>query len=412
MINYSETDQLETPFFLFNAPLLEKEVSTIQQLFTNHWSNYMLAYSVKTNSFPTLGALMLRMGAAAEVVSEDEYNLVEHIGFAADNIVSNGPIKSASWVHSLLNKNAIINIDSKREIDYVIDYVDKNPTKKVSIGIRMNVDIEAYYPGESKANVDGSRFGFSYENGELGDVINKIKLHPSIAINGLHLHINTQSRSTEMYRFLVRYFSRVINEYNLDDIAYFDIGGSFFGGMPNKPTWSDYIPAIADELLLQGFDPNKLKLIIEPGIGLLASCFDYVTSVVDIKTIRDIDYAVFDGSRIHVDPLMHKENYFYSILPLKSDQNKEVSGQQSLVGFTCMENDRFFKLHNQPKLRVGDRIVFHKMGAYTLTLAPLFISYFPPVYMLNNKNEIVCARPKWGVNEFVQLADIDKNLKK
>ena len=44
--------------------------------------------------------------------------------------------------------------------------------------------------------------------------------------------------------------------------------------------------------------------------------------MVDIKTIRDIDYAVFDGSRIHVDPLMHKENYFYSILPLKSDQNK------------------------------------------------------------------------------------------
>ena len=115
MINYSETDQLETPFFLFNAPLLEKEVSTIQQLFTNHWSNYMLAYSVKTNSFPTLGALMLRMGAVAEVVSEDEYNLVEHIGFAADNIVSNGPIKSASWVHSLLT-NAIINIDSKEKL--------------------------------------------------------------------------------------------------------------------------------------------------------------------------------------------------------------------------------------------------------------------------------------------------------
>ena len=46
-----------------------------------------------------------------------------------------------------------------------------------------------------------------------------------------------------------------------------------------------------------------------------------------------------------------------------------------------MEDDRLMTLHDQPALSVGDRVVFYKVGGYTMSFQPtLFIEPPPPVY--------------------------------
>ena len=44
-----------------------------------------------------------------------------------------------------------------------------------------------------------------------------------------------------------------------------------------------------------------------------------------------------------------------------------------------MEGDRFFKLEDA-SLEVGDTVVFEKVGAYTMGLAPQFIEFYPAVF--------------------------------
>lgn len=102
-----------------------------------------------------------------------------------------------------------------------------------------------------------------------------------------------------------------------------------------------------------------------------------------------------------MDPLMTKKSYFYHIEPIGQEDKKDRLEKQVISGFTCMENDRLFELKDAPALQEGDRIVYEKVGAYTMCLSPLFIGYFPAVYM-EDRGEIFCIRQKWNVDEYVK----------
>ncbi|MEG2599780.1 MAG: diaminopimelate decarboxylase, partial [Muribaculaceae bacterium] len=78
---------------------------------------------------------------------------------------------------------------------------------------------------------------------------------------------------------------------------------------------------------------------------------------------------------------------------------------QQLVGFTCLENDRFFTLKDTSLFK-DDIVRFEKVGAYTMSLSPLFISFFPAVYIMHTDGTISCGREKWGANEFMQLSKL------
>ena len=393
-IEYKNATELNTPFFLFDVDHLTDQVRLIKKAFERYWNNALIAYSVKTNSLPFLSKVLLNQNIAAEVVSEDEFNLVNKVGFYGSDIVCNGPIKSKTWIDNILHHKCYLNIDSKTELDLVTEYSDTHPSQIIKVGLRVNNDIEDIFPNASTAGVNGSRFGFSNETGEL-----------EAAILELHLHTSTNLRSLDVYRYIVDKFDKIVKAYSLYDIEYLDVGGGFYGEISTKPTWDDYLSAIAQELFSKKYSPTKLKIIIEPGVSLLSGCFSYYTKVVDVKDTKRSHWVLLDGSRTHIDPLMHKtvKNYFFTIV-----QNKETSQYskpQVLAGYTCLEYDTFFQLENERELRLGDMIRFDKVGAYTLTFSPLFISWFPTVYYISN-NKLGIAREKWTTDEFMQKSQL------
>lgn len=397
------SDNLKTPYFVLDRKVLDGEVRRLNDAAFTYWPNTIVAYSVKTNSLPYLATMMNEAGIYAEVVSEDEYNMVGLCGYKPDHIVCNGPIKSSGFVAQLMDRHTIVNIDSHAEVIYAIKHASENPQKEFGVGLRVNVDIEKFFPGESKAGEQGSRFGFCMENGELLSAIMKLSQCPNIYINGLHLHVSTSTRKVEIYELLTEVFLRLVREYSLTRIEYFDIGGGFFGGIPNKPGWKDYISAISAILNGGGFHSENLALVLEPGVSLLAGAFSYVASVIDVKQTNRSRFVVTDGSRIHIDPFFHKSSYFYEHL---STFQKPVLEKQIVVGFTCLEYDNIMVLENEEEVSIGDRFQFNKLGAYSITLSPLFISYFPAVYLRDADGTMVCVREKWTAKEFVQKSKI------
>lgn len=383
-------DEKNTPYFLIDEDAIDGNYQFLKKSLEDAWANYSIGYSYKTNSLPWVIAHFKDLGCFAEVVSDDEYDLAVSIGVEKNHIIYNGIAKTKETFLEAVKNHAVVNIDSEYEIDW-LNELDKGD---YSVGIRCNFDLESMCPGQTQCGEDGERFGFCYENGELKRAIDRIR-QTGVKVNGLHLHKSSKTRMPDIYRAIAVTAVEVARKYELS-LSYIDIGGGFFGGLKTKPQFPEYFEMIAN-ILKQQFDPAETKLIIEPGMAVIGASVDYITTVADIKkTTRNI-FAVTDGSRIHIDPLMNKSNYFFDIQRL--DENRKVIERQVISGFTCMEHDRLFDLRNEKELLPGDRIIYHKVGAYTMCLSPLFIKWFPDVYV-KSRDEVVKVRSRWTAEDY------------
>ncbi len=391
---------MKTPYFLLDEQELERNIDSLQTALAAHWKNHIIGYSFKTNSLPWLVDYFKNKGCYAEVVSGDEYHLAQIMGYAKDKIIYNGPCKSRKTFLEAIENGCLVNIDARRELEWLWELADGN-NKKYEVGLRINFDLEKYCPNETAMGAEGSRFGFCYENGELKKAIDYIGALKHIHIAGIHLHCGSSSRSLNIYRTIAGIAARVKRAYALD-LKYVNVGGGFCGGLKDKPQFRDYIPVIADELSKE-FDQENTTLVVEPGVSLVASPFEFVTSIIDVKKTTANNFAVTDGSRINVDPLMKKSTYFYDIIYAQDNEaERQLLDTQVIVGFTCMENDRLFELVGQPRLSVGDRVVYQKTGAYTLCLSPLFIRYYPAVYLRRGDN-FYCLRSRLTAADYLHI---------
>ena len=382
---------MKTPYYVIHKEELDRGICKLKQAFDKYWNNYIVGYSYKTNSLPWVADYFYKAGCYAEVVSEHEYKLGQYMKVSPERFIYNGPIKSQESMIDALMNGAYVNLDAWREIDW-LDQLPKD--RHYNLGIRVNYDIEQACPGQSSSGSEGGRFGFCYENGELKRAIDTI-LNKGFKIAGLHLHNSSKTRGIDIYRASAIKACELAKRYGLE-LDFVDIGGGFFGGLSNKPQFGDYLRVISSELS-NYFNSQKTKLILEPGMSLIGSPVSYVTSVIDVKDTTYGRFVVTDGSRTQIDPLMRKTGYFYSI---EQAENKPSFVKQVVSGYTCMENDRIFVAENKPELQVGDLITYEKVGAYTMCLTPLFIKYFPAVYV-EDKDGITLVRREWEPQDYV-----------
>lgn len=386
---------VQTPCYILDEEELEKSISGFKSALQNCFLDSIIGYSVKTNSLPYCLCVARDEGCYAEVVSADEYELALQCGFDKKRIIYNGPMKSReSFLDAIIN-GAIVNLETHRELEWLKEL---SVSKQYSVGLRLNVNITRVSPEDADGDNDNSRFGFSDETEEFQNAVGIIDNLPNVKLVGLHIHRTAHSRSTRFYRNSIKYACETIHKYGLG-LDYIDVGGGFFGIFPNKPTYHDYADVFKAELAEYHLD--RLRIIVEPGNALAASCFSFLSEVIDVKHVEtDRWFITTDGSRNDVDPLFHKTAYISELL---TSANGDVVGEQVVSGCTCLEFDRLFTLKNQPLLSVGDRILYKNVGAYTMCLSPLFIRYFPSVYVIEN-GEYRLIRNKWTASDYLQKA--------
>lgn len=386
---------INTPAYILKKEVLECSIDELKSSLSRFFKKNIFSYSLKTNSFPCVLETVRQAGGYAEVVSKDEYELARLIGFGKKDIVYNGPLKSKETFLEAVCAGAVVNIETHKEIEWLKD-LPKGEEYKV--GIRANIDLKIISPNDAKDNEDYSRFGFSYESGELKFAVDKIKQLENISIEGLHVHRTTLSRSVEVYEAIAQYIGMLVDKLSLD-LSYLDIGGGFYGIMEGKPTFDEYFLAVKKGLS-QYFDLNELTVIVEPGNAIVASAFDFLTSVIDVKRVRDFYAVTTDGSRNDIDPFYVKDTYFYEVLADGRAENKVPL--QMVNGGTCLEYDKLFQIKDECLLSAGDMILYKSVGAYTMTLSPLFIRYFPNVYIFDN-GDYSLTRPAWSASDFFDI---------
>lgn len=384
---------MQTPYFLISKAKLDNNVNDFKEAFANIWSNSKVSYSVKTNSLPWIIKYMKDNGVLAEVVSDEEYLLALKCGFDISEIVFNGPIKGEEAFAQAIKGGAYINIDSENDLALLEKYY----TEGANIGIRVNVPSEKFDSKDIGYEDDGFRFGFAVENGEFGKAFDRITKKCGNIPIGLHLHCNSVTRSIEVYKAIAAYSLDIIEKYNLR-ISYLDIGGGYFGGVEGKPKASDYISAVK-EILEKNSKTKDVMIIVEPGSALIGSVVDLHTKVIDVKDTNRSRIVTTDGSRVHIDPLWAKKRYMYST----TGNSKNVkAGKQIICGYTCMDHDRIMELEDEAELSVGDEIIYHRIGAYSMTFGGMFIRYYPDVYVLDNDN-IIQVRRRIDTDEYYRI---------
>lgn len=183
------------------------------------------------------------------------------------------------------------------------------------------------------------------------------------------------------------------------DLDFVDIGGGFLGSEDDgAPTFDRYMEVIR-EALGDAVDAERTRLIVEPGACLIAVPVEFHSSVIDVKPVGASTIVVTDGSRSNIDPRYSRAlPYEYTL----STASADTAEHQIISGFTCMEHDRIMRLSHAPALAEGDRVVYGKVGAYTMCFQPLFIQYLPAVYVRDERGRLTLVRTPWGAEEYLQ----------
>lgn len=390
ILSYSK-DDINTPCFIFNENEFQKNITNFKKKLDKYFKKSIIGYSFKTNSLPRLLCIVKEKRCYAEVVSDDEYLLACKMGFVSNNIIFNGPVKNKEMFDYAIENGSIINIDSKRELDWL---VNNEYNKEITVGIRVNFDLETALPGHTSTREKGGRFGFSYESGDLSQAIKKICSKRNVKLNGLHMHVSNASKSVDVYECLAKMACKIILEENLS-ISYIDFGGGYFGGGDDGEEYDKYMYRIYQ--VLKQYGRNDITIIVEPGASVVATAFKYITTVVDRKTTVRNNFVITDGTRLHIDPFFNKEKYKYKIKTNTCKKNIK----QVICGYTCMEKDRIMEIEDA-ELKIGDRIEYDVVGSYTMCFNSLFITYLPKVYSMISNNKYILVRDKWSVEEYIQ----------
>lgn len=393
-------EALQTPYFVIDEAILQRYYDMLADSLKQNWNNYLIGYSFKTNSLPWLVSFVKKNGAYAEVVSEDEYSLARYLGYENSEIIYNGPYKGEHSFRDVLLAGGYVNLDSRMELSWLRKLAEEYPNRNFEVGIRANFNLEKMCPGETTMGEVSGRFGFCYETGKLKEALRTLSEIPNVSVTGLHLHSSSKSRSVAIFRSIARMACQLKEEFHLK-LSYVDLGGGYCGGMEGRPEYPDYFPVVAEELS-KSFTPSETKLIVEPGISLISKCTTFVTSIFDTRDIKGTRYVMTDGSRFNIDATMIKSSHLFHVIKNESyEGSRPLLKEQIISGFTCMECDRLFTYTDSPELIPDDKIIYENVGGYTMSLNPLFIQYFPAVY-IRRDGKLIQVRRKWTPADYVQ----------
>lgn len=360
-------------FYVFDPDVVSGNILRLRDRLRSYHAATEIAYALKANYMPPIGKILAEVGAMGEVVSRLEYDIASHY-LPKNRLVFNGPVKRNADLALAIEGGSLINIDSFREIDYLKSL--SGLFNHIDIGMRVNP-----FSGNKK-----SRFGFGTENGELEEALRQLKKIENVSISGLHCHLSTQDKTVKGHadriRALLDLRKVLSSRISIDTI---NIGGGFFGDMPKAlasqmkvepPSLEDYADAIGEALERSGKIDSSFRLIIEPGVSMVANSMLLVAEVIEVRVRDEYRQVLIDTNINNVNPT--RSRCIPATYTITARESSFEGVPTQLVGNTCMEHDVILE-NDMGCVEPGDFIVFENRGAYSINYTPLFITPTPAI---------------------------------
>ena len=378
--------EMHTPSYLFDINDFHKQIGNVRQA----WGEIGLCYSVKANPF--LVGKTPEILDYLEVCSPGELEICAKRGVDPAKIIFSGVNKTKESVQRAVDLS--VGILTAESLLHARLIQEAAASKGVHAKVLLRLSA-------------GSQFGMSEEDltGIITDWKNQ-KAYVNLDIIGIHFFSGTQKKKVADIEKELGSLSAFLE--NLRDRYGFDVQQVEYGTglgveyfLPSKEK-DGPSPKEKDELLLEEVSPilkafaKEWPLTVEMGRFFAASCGSYVTEVVDCKTVHDINYVICDGGINQVkyqgQAMGMQQPVIYAVKADAEDDRAEKNAY-TICGSLCTTSDILARGVQLPTLHIGDKLVFEKTGAYSVTEGlALFLSRELPAVYLQEGDRLTLVR--------------------
>jgi diaminopimelate decarboxylase len=381
-----------TPFYIYS----ENQIKENYIKFVNTFKKIkpLVCFAAKSNSNLYILRSLGKLGAGTDVVSVGELLKALKAGIKANKIVFSGVGKTEEELKIAINKKILlINCESESEAK-IINKIGKRSNKKVSIGFRLNPNIDAKTHKKISTGKANNKFGISIKNFSV--FFKEIKKLKNIKLEALSVHIGSQILTDIPYKKVLTVLSKLIKNLDLN-LKYIDLGGGFGINYSKKDKpinlkkYSSLVHAFSKKL--------NCKIIFEPGRSILGDAGILVSKIQYIKNGANKKFVILDaGMNDFMRPALYDAQH--SIIPV-TKISKKTKGIIEFVGPICESTCKFGKYKNYQKISENNFVAIINVGAYGASLSSNYNTRPLIAEILVNKNKFKFIRKKQNLLKLI-----------
>ena len=375
----------KTPFYLYSGKQIEENYINFARIFKS--VNPLICFAAKANTNLTIMRMLGKLGSGVDVVSGGELLKALKAGIKPDKIVFSGVGKTEEELKlAIKNKILLINVESESEA-ILINKIGKKVNKIITIGFRINPNVDAKTHKKISTGKSENKFGLSIKN--FSSFYKKIKQFRHLKIDAISVHIGSQILSDTPYKKTLDVLSKLIKDLNIK-LKYVDLGGGF-GIKYNKKDRQINLNNYAK--LVHNFKKKiSCNIIFEPGRSLIGNTGILVSKIQYIKKGLNKNFIIIDaGMNDFMRPALYDANH--DIVPVIKTNKKNIEPIE-FVGPICETSCKFVKYKKYQKINEGDFVAITNVGAYGSSLSSNYNTKPLIAEILSRKNGFKIIRKK------------------
>jgi diaminopimelate decarboxylase len=349
-----------------------------------------VTYAGKSLLTTTVAQWVAEEGLALDVCSGGELAVALAAGVDPARIVLHGNAKTVDELrHATTAGVGRIVIDSLTELFYLEGQVHRPQ----QVLLRVTPDIDIHGHRAVNTGVSDQKFGFTLDDGQFKDAVNRISRHRLLTLVGLHCHLGSQITDAALYGEAIRRLIPAMADIRASNgviLGELNIGGGhgvpYLAGDPELDlrSLSAEIDDALDESCAAEHFPRP-TIVVEPGRAISARAGVTVYRVVSLKTRQAgrtfvaVDGGMSDNPRV----ALYGAKYSVALA------NRHAPGpvkRVTIVGRHCEAGDELARDVLLPAdLHPGDLLAFACTGAYHHSMASSYNAVGrPPVVSVHH----------------------------
>ena len=382
----------KTPFYIYS----ESQIAFNFLKFANTFkkTNPLICFAAKSNSNLNILRVLGKLGAGADVVSGGELLKALKAGIRPNKIVFSGVGKTEEELKIAINKKILlINCESESEAK-LVNNLAKKLRKKVSIGFRLNPNVDAKTHKNISTGKAENKFGLSIKNFKV--FLKTVKTFKNVKLEALSVHIGSQILNDTPFRKTLNVMSKLIKELKLN-LKYVDLGGGFGINYTDK---EKPINLSKYSKLVHNFSKKlNCKIIFEPGRSIIGNTGLLISKIQFIKKGANKNFIILDaGMNDFMRPALYEA--FHKIIPI-SKKSSRMKGKIEFVGPICETTCKFGVYKNYPKINENEFVAITNVGAYGSSLSSNYNTRPLVAEILINKNKLRYIRKKQNLLKLI-----------
>ncbi len=382
----------KTPFYIYS----ESQIAFNFLKFANTFkkTDPLICFAAKSNSNLNILRVLGKLGAGADVVSGGELLKALKAGIRPNKIVFSGVGKTEEELKIAINKKILlINCESESEAK-LVNNLSKKLRKKVSIGFRLNPNVDAKTHKNISTGKAENKFGLSIKNFKV--FLKTIKNFKNVKLEALSVHIGSQILNDTPFRKTLNVMRKLIKELKLN-LKYVDLGGGFGINYTDK---EKPINLRKYSKLVHNFSKKlNCKIIFEPGRSIIGNTGLLISKIQFIKKGANKNFIILDaGMNDFMRPALYEA--FHKIIPI-SKKSSRMKGKIEFVGPICETTCKFGVYKNYPKINENEFVAITNVGAYGSSLSSNYNTRPLVAEILINKNKLRYIRKKQNLLKLI-----------